>query len=202
MLKLKSQQKISVADYLEGEKVAEIRHELIEGEVYAMSGVSRTHARITGNLLAELRQQLKGSPCEPFAVDLKLRVGDNFYYPDVMVCCDDDSPDPYYQTQPVLLVEVLSKSTHQYDRTHKAETYRTIPSLQEYVLIEQDFVDVEVQRRSEGWISRHYYLGDEVPLESVAATIAVSEIYDRVENEDVAEWLAKLAAESASSEDN
>ncbi|QEP42366.1 Uma2 family endonuclease [Ectothiorhodospiraceae bacterium BW-2] len=199
MLKPKSHQKLSVADYLEDEKLTETRHELIDGEVYAMSGTSANHARITGNFAAELRQQLKRTPCEPFTESLKLRVGDNFYYPDVMVSCDEsDKDDPYYRQRPILLVEVLSKSTQQYDRTHKAEIYRTIPSLQEYVLIEQDRVDVEVQRRSEGWVSRHYYLGDEVPLESVGTAIPVTEIYDRVENGDVAEWLAKQAAQAPS----
>jgi Uma2 family endonuclease len=189
---------MTVTEYLEGEKVSEIRHELIDGEVYAMSGVKRSHALITQNISSMVWNHLKGSPCQTFSVDLKLRVGDNFYYPDVMVCCDDDSPDPYYQTRPVLLVEVLSKTTQQYGRTHKAEIYRAIPSLLEYVLIEQDRVDVEVQRRSEGWISRHYYMGESVALESVAAAIAVSEIYDRVENEDVAEWLARVAAQAQS----
>lgn len=195
MLRPKQPHKLSVAAYLQGEQFAEIRHELIDGETYAMTGVSRTHARITGNVFGELRQQLKGSPCETFAEALKLRVQDNFYYPDVMVCCGDDSPDPYYQTSPVMLVEVLSKSTQKYDRTHKAEIYRTIPSLLEYVLIEQERVDVEVQRRSEGWISRHYYLGDDVSFESVNATIAVTEIYDRVENEDMQQWLQQQLSE-------
>ena len=194
MLQPQTQHKLTVTEYLEGEKVSEIRHELIEGAVYAMSGATANHALITGNIFAELRQQLKGRGCIPFMNDLKLRVADNFYHPDVMVCCDEsDKSDPYYRQRPALIVEVLSKTTQQYDRTHKAEIYRAIPSLLEYVLIEQDRVDVEVQRRSEGWISRHYYMGESVALESVAAAIAVGEIYDRVENEDVAEWLAKVA---------
>jgi Uma2 family endonuclease len=185
---------LSVEDYLAGEKIAEVRHELIDGETWAMSGASEAHTLSTGNVYAELRQRLRGNPCIPFVLDMKLRVADNFYYPDVMVCCqEDDRKDPYYRESPILLIEVLSKSTRHYDRSHKAEVYRTLPSLQEYVLIEQDFVDVEVQRRSEGWISRHFYLGDSAPIQSLNATLPVSEIYDRVDNEDVREWLAAQA---------
>ena len=86
---------------------------------------------------------------------------------------------------------MLSKSTRRIDETSKRFAYINIPSLQEYVLIEQDIVDIEVIRRSEGWISKHYYLGDEVTFESIDLSLSVEEIYQRVNNEDMLEFLAQ-----------
>ncbi len=92
---------------------------------------------------------------------------------------------------PRLIVEVLSKSTRRTDETIKRLAYMQIETLQEYVLIEQDFVQIEVIRRSAGWLPEHYYLGEEVVFDSIALTLAVEEIYDRVHNEDMVEWLAR-----------
>jgi Uma2 family endonuclease len=85
----------------------------------------------------------------------------------------------------------LSKSTRRIDETTKRFNYINIPTLQEYVLIEQDFVDIEVVRRSEGWQPKHYFLGDEVTFESIGLTLPVEEIYQRVKNQDMAEFLAE-----------
>jgi len=110
-----------------------------------------------------------------------------------MVVCNDTSTHDYYAETPVLVVEVLSKSTRRRDETLKRRLYQSIPSLQEYVLIEQDIVDVEVCRRSEGWMSSHYFLGDEVVFESVDLTVSVAEIYARVDNEDMQIFTQTLA---------
>ena len=175
--------------YLQGELLSEIKHEYIDGAVYAMAGASKNHQRITGNVFSELRSQLKNKTCEPFASDIKVKVGSKFFYPDVMVVCNDDRKNAYYTDSPVIIVEVLSKSTRRRDETAKKFAYQTLATLKEYVLIEQDFVDVEVCRRSEGWISRHYFMGDDVTFESVGVTLSVTDIYDRVENEDVSSFL-------------
>ena len=180
--------RISVEAYLQGELIGEIKHEYLDGYVYAMSGGSRNHERIGGNVFREFGNFLKNAPCEPFASDMKLKVGAKFFYPDVMVVCED-SGDDYYAESPVIIVEVLSPSTRRMDETTKKLAYQSIPSLKEYVLIEQDFVDVEVCRRSEGWVSRHYFLGDDVTFEAIGLTLSVEEIYLRVENEDVRAFL-------------
>lgn len=86
---------------------------------------------------------------------------------------------------PVILVEALSRSTRRVDETTKRVAYLQIPSLQKYVLIEQDFVDVEVVRRRDGWQSKHYFMGDEITFESIELTLTVEEIYDRVKNTDM-----------------
>ena len=176
---------ISEEGYLAEELLREIRHEYVDGYVYAMPDVSKNHQRIIGNLYWKFGSHLKGARCEPFASNLKLKVGSKFFYPDVMVVCEDTSPHEYYAQTPVLVVEVLSKNTRRTDETLKRVTYQSIPTLREYVLIEQDFVDVEVCRRSEGWVSNHYFLGDSVPLESIGLVLPVEEIYARVENEDM-----------------
>ncbi len=183
---------LSEAAYLQGELSSEIKHEYIDGAVYAMAGASKNHQRITGNVFAELRAQLKNKTCEPFASDIKVKVGTKFFYPDVMVVCKDDTDNAYYTDSPLIIVEVLSKSTRRIDETAKKFAYQTLSSLQEYVLIEQDFVDVEVCRRSEGWVSMHYFLGDDVTFESVGLTLSVTDIYDRVENDDVTSFVDTL----------
>jgi hypothetical protein len=89
---------------------------------------------------------------------------------------------------------VLSKSTRKKDTTFKLLSYINIPSLQEYVLIEQDFVDVQVFSRNEGWLVKHYFLGDELTLQSINLTLSVAEIYHRVQNDDMVEFLANNKA--------
>jgi Uma2 family endonuclease len=180
---------ICTDEYLRGELESDVKHELIEGSVYAMAGASANHERISGNVYAEFRSHLKNLPCEPFGSDMKVKVGSNFFYPDVIVDCNFDESEPYHTESPVIIVEVLSKSTRRTDETTKRINYLNIPSLQEYVLIEQNIVDVEVVRRAEGWQSKHYFLGDEVTLEAIDLTLSVEEIYLRVHNEDVIEFL-------------
>jgi len=186
---------IGTEEYLQGELTSDVKHELIDGYAYAMAGAHANHERISVNILAEFRQHLKNLTCEPFGSDMKVKAGLNFFYPDVIVDCDFDESQPYFTEKPIIIVEVLSKSTRRVDQTIKRRAYLNLPSLQEYVLIEQDFVDVEVIRRSEGWQSKHYYLGDEVIFESIELTLAVEDIYHRVKNEDMLEFLAKKAEE-------
>jgi len=190
---------ITEEEYLKGELTSEIKHEYIDGYVYAMSGASKNHDRIAGNVLRKFGNHLEKSPCEPFTSDMKVKVGTKYFYPDVTVVCDDKSQAEYYTESPAILVEVLSKSTRRRDEKLKRMIYQTIPTLQEYVLIEPDFVDVEICRRSEGWVSNHYFMGDEVTFESIALTVSVEEIYARVENEDVRMYFEEKQAVLAES---
>ncbi|MCK5869390.1 hypothetical protein BMR07_08985 [Methylococcaceae bacterium CS1] len=180
---------IDVDQYLEDELRRDVKYELIDGQIYAMADASANHERISSNISRYFGNHLQNSPCEPFGSDMKVKVGSRFFYPDVIVDCQFDETEPYYTESPVIIVEVLSKSTRRIDETTKRFSYMNIPGLQEYVLIEQDIVDIEVIRRSEGWVSKHYYLGDKVHFESINLTLSVEEIHHRVNNEEVHEFI-------------
>jgi Uma2 family endonuclease len=189
---------ISEEEYLQGELISEIKRELIDGEVHAMSRASKNHDHIAGNVYTNLLPLLENSLCEPFSSDVKVKVGGNFFCPDVMVACDDRADNPCYNEIPTILVEVLSKTTRRNDETIKRLAYQSIPSLQEYLLIEQDFVDVEVCCRKNGWLSQHYFLGDEFTLYSISIVLSVEDIYRRVQNEDVVTYLQEKVDVDAS----
>ncbi|MEN9503712.1 MAG: hypothetical protein RI964_2997 [Pseudomonadota bacterium] len=183
---------LSVATYLQGERSSETRHEYVEGVAYAMAGASVNHNQITANLLTSLMIHLKGKECRPFSSDLLVKTGkDRYRYPDVVVVCNEQFLDEYSTESPVLIVEVLSKGTRQRDRQEKRLEYLQLPSLMEYMLIEQDTVEVEVFRRSQGWQPSYYYWGDTIILESVDLSITIAEIYERVRNEEVTQWMMK-----------
>jgi len=185
---------ISVEDYLKGELLSETKHEYIDGEVYAMAGASESHNLLSSNLLTELKNQLKGTPCRVFIVDMKVKVGQDFFYPDVMVVCQKDNENEYYKTAPVIIVEILSKSTRRFDQTEKRLRCQKIPTLEEYVLIEQDKGEIEVFRKKDHWQSFYYYLGDEITFSSLAVTVRVEDIYYQVNNEDVLDFLQGKSA--------
>ncbi|CAK8714994.1 Putative restriction endonuclease domain-containing protein [Candidatus Electrothrix laxa] len=180
------QQQISEQEYLDGELLSEVKHEFIDGSVYAMAGASADHGRIAGNLFAAFLRHLqeRKSPCEPFLADMKVKTSNKFFYPDVLISCEQEEDD-YYRNAPLLIVEVVSQSTRKKDNTLKRLCYQNIPSMEEYVLIEQNFVDVEMCRRSNHWRPEHYYLGDEVHFASIDLTLPVEDIYARVMNEDM-----------------
>lgn len=171
--------RLSVEDYLAAEDGADVRHEYIDGQLYAMTGASRRHGMITINLAAFLRPQLRGTPCQLFANDMKVRLKvaqqDIFYYPDLLLSCDPEDRETYYCTRPCLLVEVLSDSTARIDRREKFFAYQSIASLQEYLLIEQNDRSVEIHRRARDWAAERItegsvYLGCldvEVPLDVI-----------------------------------
>jgi Uma2 family endonuclease len=170
---------ITPEEYLEGEKYSQVKHEFIDGKVYAMDGVSLAHASIVSNLITTLHIHLRSSPCQVYATDVKVKVGNAFYYPDIMVECDSAAdPETYYCEQPIVLAEVLSASTGQRDRTEKRFAYQTIDSLQEYVLIAQDRPDVAVYRRTNaGWDLETLDANDQLRLAAVDLVMPVTELY-------------------------
>ncbi len=183
---------ISEEDYLSGELVSEVRHEYVGGQVYAMAGASKNHERIAGNIYRKLGNHLENSPCEPFGSDMKVKTSaGSFRYPDCMVVCNDESGSDYHTESPVILVEVLSRSTRKTDEKDKLVEYMNMPTLQEYVIIEQDVVDITVYRKSEEWRSQHYFLGEDIHFLSIDLTLLVEDLYHRVDNEDMVEFLEK-----------
>ena len=146
---------IGIQEYLDGELVSDVRHEYIDGEVYAMSGGTRNHNRITLNIANYLINSLEGSPCKPFVNDINVRVqtleNDAFYYPDVVVTCDPEDDHELYVEKPSLIVEVLSDSTHRIDKNEKFFAYRSLESLDEYVIVSQKTKEVIIARKTNQW---------------------------------------------------
>jgi Uma2 family endonuclease len=188
-------QKWTPEEYFEFESTSETKHEYFQGEIYAMSGGSLKHALIATNTSTALNIQLRKSTCRVFQSDLRLQVAALGYYtyPDVFVVCGEPQ---YYEgrtdtvTNPVLVVEVLSPSTESYDRGKKFQHYRTLESLQEYVVISQDAAHIErFTRQPDGdWLLHAADgLDDTLELLSVGCTIALSDVYDKVDFEDEAE---------------
>lgn len=188
-------QPISPEEYLQGELYSEIKHQLIDGEAYAMSGASANHNLLALNIAGEFKNRLKGTPCRPFISDMKLRVGNDFFYPDVMVVCGNDNQHQYYKTSPTIIVEVLSKTTRKFDQTANRLRCQAIPTLEEYVLIEQDKGEIQVFSRRHGWQSSYYYLGDLIGFPSLNVSLSVADIYDQVDNEDVQAFIAEQQQE-------
>ena len=175
---------VSPEDYLAAEKVSQIKNEYRQGEIYAMAGASKAHVIISGNVLALLRNHLRGSGCIPYMAEMKVRIesADCYYYPDVAVSCDerDRNADEDFIRYPRLIVEVLSPTTAAFDRGDKFADYRTSESLQEYVLINQERVSVECFRRNaEGfWVLYPYTQGQEVQFASVSFSCAIEILYE------------------------
>lgn len=178
--------KISFQEYLEGEKVSRVKHEFVGGEVYEMAGTSVRHHRICLNLVTKLDAHLIGRDCEVFMSELKLKVKeDAFYYPDIFVACDKDPISAYYREHPVLIIEVASPSTRQIDRREKLRAYQQVASVNEYVIVEQDKMHVELHRRQANgsWITHFYNDSDldvEIEFQSVGLKTNLEEIYARV----------------------
>ena len=175
---------ISVVEYLANEKDSPVRHEYVDGQIYAMAGASDRHNRIALNLASRLNDHLNGEPCEVFIADMKVIVDPlMYYYPDVVVACDPPGGDPCMRTQPQLIIEVVSPSTERIDRHEKLFAYRRVPSLLEYILVLQDRMQVEVYRlqRDEEWTREIFAQPEEhVHFASVGFTLSVSDIYRNV----------------------
>ena len=186
---------LSPEDYLATEADSPVKHEYRDGEIYAMAGGTDAHVTIALNLWALLRGHLRNGGCRAYALDMKARIEvlNRFYYPDVMVTCDErDDPsgrsldqraNTTFKCHPCLVVEVLSEGTEAFDRGDKFIDYRHLDSLQEYVLISQVRLQVEVFRRNdEGlWVLHHYRDGDTISLTSVGWSGAIAELYESVE---------------------
>ena len=172
------------SDYLAAEREAPFRHEYVAGEVFAMAGASKVHGTLALNAAIVLRQHLRGNPCRVWVADMKVRVKADsaYYYPDVVATCDatDLSPEAPkdYVEAPKLVLEVLSDSTESVDRREKLLSYRRLPSLEEYVLIDQNKPWVEVYRHTPaGWVQEVYEAGDVVRFVSIDLAVPLEELY-------------------------
>ncbi len=183
---LAARQHFTFEEYLQLEEIAEVKHEFLEGQVWALAGGSPEHAAMIGNVTTLLNVQLRGQRCRVFTTELRVRVKATGLgtYPDVSVVCGRLERDPDDRTghtaiNPRVLVEVLSKSTEAYDRGEKLAHYQTIPTVDEIVLVAHDRQEVEVVRREpDGTWSRHLAgQGAVARLACIACDLAVDEVY-------------------------
>jgi Uma2 family endonuclease len=173
---------ITAAEYLEGELRSEVRHEFVDGRIYAMSGASTRHNRICLETATLLNEHLRGGRCRTFIEAVKVQLADDrgeaYYYPDVFVTCDESDDDTHIVRCPKLVIEVLSESTSRNDRGDKLTNYQRIPSVEEIVLIEQEWPEIVVYRRSDRW-KRHLHTQFEtvVRFESIGFSAPLSAFY-------------------------
>lgn len=179
---------LAPAEYLAQERLAEYKSEYCNGQVFAMSGASRKHNLLTGNIARHIGNQLDGRPCEAYIADMRVKVAASglYTYPDVVVACgqiqlEDEHSDTLLN--PSVIIEVLSPSTEKYDRGEKFAHYRRLPSLQEYVLIAQDRMRVEhYLRDGEHWILTELNQPEALlELPSIECRVPLRDIYDKVE---------------------
>lgn len=175
---------LDIEDYLAGERSSPVKHEYAAGHVYAMAGASERHNRIALNCAVHLHRATAGSACRTFISDMRLRIDQVVYYPDLMVCCDPSDDDPWLKRSPCLVIEVLSESTERIDRGEKLHNYRRLDSLRAYVLVAQEPCRVEVYRRADDGSWRYECLEGadaELALDCPPTRIALSEVYARLE---------------------
>ena len=146
-----------------------------------MVGASQTHNLIAVNVTTALHNYLRGTACRVFAGTMKLRVGNDFYYPDVLVTCDQSDVEPLYVTRPSLIIEVLSPGTAMRDTHEKLLAYQAIASLREYVLVEQDRREIRVYRRAgASWDVASFTGTEPLQLASVDLSVSLDDIYASV----------------------
>jgi Uma2 family endonuclease len=176
---------VSPEAFLDWENRQQEKHEYVRGAAYAMTGANQAHVVINGNLFLALSHHLRGSRCRVYLPDMKLRVesADAFFYPDLKVSCDErDLAAEYAIEHPVLLVEILSDSTADFDRGTKRAAYLKIPSLREYALIDPDLRAAEIYRRNADgtWLLIDCAVRSELELQSVELKVPFSEIFEGV----------------------
>jgi len=181
-------EKMSVEAYLEMENAADEKHEYYKGEIFAMSGAKVPHNIISANLLITLGQRLRGKKCKPFNSDQRIHIPSNslFTYPDISIICGEVitlNNDDYNALNPTVIIEVLSKSTKNYDRGEKFKLYRDIQTLKEYILVDSESIHIETFRLNENdhWELEEYNsLAGAVIIKAIDESIFLSEIYDNV----------------------
>ncbi len=178
---------VTPEEYLEAERLAAFKSEYVSGQVWAMSGASRAHNTIASNLIIAIGTAIRGTDCQVFGSDMRVLVQENntYAYPDITVVCGEQRYSDTLAdtlTNPTALIEILSPSTAQYDRTVKLIKYRRLPSLREYVLVHQDTRRIEhFARYDDIWVSSDYHAATLVlSLESLSVTLAFADIYENV----------------------
>ncbi|MCW3089298.1 MAG: hypothetical protein JWP81_367 [Ferruginibacter sp.] len=180
---------ISEQDYLEAERKAFEKHEYYKGEIFAMSGASFAHNKIFSNLFGELAGKLKGKSCKPYGSDLRIHIPANtlYTYPDISIICGKEEPtDDHFDTatNPSVIIEILSKSTRDYDKGTKFTLYRDIATLKEYILVDSTAMVVEkfIRNADSSWQFTEYKSPDAViSISTVEISLLLADIYEGID---------------------
>ena len=178
--------KFTIEEYLQMEEVSEEKHEYYQGEIFAMSGPKVPHNIIAVNIVALLKQKLKGKPCKPFNSDQRIHIPQNslFTYPDISIVCGEIitlNNDDWNILNPTVIIEILSPGTKDYDRGGKFKLYRDIATLQEFILIDSETISIEAFRINDGghWELEEYRkIDDSLFVKAIQLSIPVIEIYE------------------------
>ena len=179
---------VSAEEYLAAERVALEKHEYYQGEIFAMSGALHGHNEIFSNLFVDIGAKLKGKNCKPYGSDLRIHIPKNtlFTYPDITIICGKmDLTDDHFDTatNPSVIIEILSKSTRNYDKGEKFTLYRDIQTLQEYILVDTEKLHVErhIRNADNTWqLTDFKSLEDSVTIPSIDVSVSLKDIYDGV----------------------
>ncbi len=170
---------MTLEEFLAWEEQQDVKWEFDSERPVAMVGVTRAHAAIQGNLTVALVSRLRGSPCQFYGVDLKVKADRSIRYPDGFVTCTPGLPSDKVEHEPVIVFEILSDSTARTDRIIKNREYRATPSIRRYVLLEQTYIGATVfAREGDDWVGRTLGEGDTLALPEVGIELPLNELYE------------------------
>jgi Uma2 family endonuclease len=171
----------SLEEYVRFERTSNVKHEYLDGHIYAMAGGTPEHAALAAAVSGILFAQLKGKPCRPYSSDLRVRAGKLVTYPDVTIICGavtGDPEDASTATNPAAVVEVTSPTTEAYDRGEKLDCYRSVETLQSIVFVSHSEARLELwQRIGREWVRSEARPGDAITLPTIGCSLAVSDVY-------------------------
>ncbi|KOR30845.1 hypothetical protein TI05_13340 [Achromatium sp. WMS3] len=180
--------KVTAQEYLLTERASAIKHEFIDGEVFAMAGASKKHNQIASNLVRIIGNQILHKPCSIYSSDMRVKIekANKYAYPDIVITCEnEDFEDKEEDTllNPIIIIEILSDSTESYDRGNKFFYYRQIDSFIEYILVSQKKFHIEKYTRqtNNSWLYSEFNIIDaQFELSLISCTISLQEVYDKV----------------------
>nr|WP_315196779.1 Uma2 family endonuclease [uncultured Flavobacterium sp.] len=179
---------ITEKEYLDAERLVAEKHEYFQGEIFAMSGASKNHNEIAVNCIYELKSKLKGKPCRPYGSDFRVSIPKNtlYTYPDISVFCSEPETLDNLEdtaTNPSVIIEILSKSTRNYDQGQKFALYRQIDSLKEYILIDSEEIKVIKHTKNDdgSWLLVEYKdIENQFFINAIRVELSLVDIYENV----------------------
>jgi len=180
--------KWTVEDYLAFDEESDIKHEFMDGEIYAMSGGTRKHSVIIANISGALWQATKGTTCRTHSSEMRVKIGEDYFYPDVSAVCETEEFEDEKELallNPTVVIEVTSKSSQNFDKGIKADLYRSLDSVQAYLVVEQNQCFAQLStRHDEGWLLRQFdQIHQSIPLAVLNLNLPMSDVYLDVEFE-------------------